>query len=198
MNTLSASIVASLIVGFVLGNLSARYGFRVFSLDATEQRTLSDSLPDAAEATVSYRQSDGETTSDEETSFEIHDALPAADERHNGSASDPEDSGISRRELRWDEKYPDAPPLNPPHVADRFFFGNPMDPDVMRTRITALEEHIASLRQAGVPELEIQPILKEYQRTLADRSAQTIPDDVSYRARKEQDEGNGLDPDVTD
>jgi hypothetical protein len=152
-----AAIASALCVGFVLGHVTARYGPLFWGVDQTQVG------------------GDASTTGSVSSGVECK-ALPSNEPRQLGNKESPtlavgvqgpvpdhDDAGDSPRET-WDELYPDAPPLDPPHVADPYFFGDPTDPEVVRTRAISLEDHIKSLREAGVPQAVIQKAVAEFER----------------------------------
>jgi hypothetical protein len=154
MRKLFVAIASALLVGFVLGNLTARQWSPFFE--------------------VRERQIGGEASTAGNMSSEIeYNASPSNQHRQlennkslTAAVQDPDhvDTGDLPGNT-WNEHYPEAPPLDPPHVADPYFYGPDLtDPSILRMRAVALEDHTRSLLEAGVPKAVIQAAVAEFER----------------------------------
>ena len=85
-------------------------------------------------------------------------------EKESQSVSSHIDARDTNREA-IDKLYPGAPPLDPPHVADPYFYGPDLtDPAAVHARNLAIEDHVQSLRKAGVPEAVVKATIAEIER----------------------------------
>ena len=80
--------------------------------------------------------------------------------------------------VTWEQDHPDEPPADAPHLTDEHFFGDdPQDPEVVKLRETALAEHIDSLREAGLPEEDIQAVIDVHRDELEQAEVVSLPID---------------------
>jgi hypothetical protein len=149
------AIAGALFAGFVLGNFTARHGPLFFGMNQTQvggDASIARSASPEVESNALLSNEHRQLGNKESPTVAVGVKVPV-----------PDDTGDLHKET-WEELYPEAPPLDPPHVADPYFFGDPTDPEVVRTRVVVLEDHIKSLREAGVPEAVIQAAVAEFER----------------------------------